>query len=116
MGRTAVIETAHDFLDGERGRRRVADIAIRSVNEGTFERIMESAVVNHLREVSRRTDMGKLVLRVTEVLTEEGGFQRLTGRPSRWTVTDAGLRKRSPGYPARGRGRGHPGHNPGVEQ
>ena len=42
---TAVTETAHDFLDGERGRRRVADIAIRSVDEITFERIMEAAVV-----------------------------------------------------------------------
>ena len=85
---TAVTETAHDFLDGERGRRRVADIAIRSVDEVSFERIMESAVVNHLREISRRTDMGKLVLRVTEVLTEEGDFQRVDGRPPRWTLTD----------------------------
>jgi hypothetical protein len=86
----AVTETAHDFLDGERGRRRVADIAIRSVDEITFERIMESAVVNHLREISRRTDMGKLVLRVTEVLTEEGDFRRVEGRPPRWTLTDGG--------------------------
>jgi len=84
---TAVTETAHDFLDGERGRRRVADIAIRSVDEITFERIMEAAVVNHLREVSRRTDMGKLVLRVTEILTDEGDFQRVASQPSRWTLT-----------------------------
>jgi len=83
---TAVIETAHDFLDGERGRRRVADIAVRSVDEMTFERIMEAAVVNHLREVSRRTDMGKLVLRVTEVLTDDSDFQRVASHPSRWTL------------------------------
>lgn len=82
----AVIETAHDFLDGERGRRRVADIAIRSVDEVSFERIMEAAVVNHLREVSRRTDMGKLVLRVTEVLTGEEDFDRVAGRPARWAL------------------------------
>lgn len=84
---TAVTETAHDFLDGERGRRRVADIAIRSVDEITFERIMEAAVVNHLREVSRRTDMGKLVLRVTEVLTDEDDFQLVASQRSRWTLT-----------------------------
>jgi hypothetical protein len=84
---TAVTETAHDFLDGERGRRRVTDIAIRSVDETTFERIMEAAVVNHLREVSRRTDMGKLVLRVTEILTDEDDFELVTGQPSRWTLT-----------------------------
>lgn len=83
---TAVTETAHDFLDGERGRRRVADIAIRSVDEITFERVMEAAVVNHLREVSRRTDMGRLVLRVTEVLTEEEDFQRVASQPARWTL------------------------------
>jgi len=82
----AVTETAHDFLDGERGRKRVADIAIRSVDEATFERIMEAAVVNHLREVSRRTDMGKLVLRVTEVLTDAEDFERVAGRPTRWTL------------------------------
>lgn len=83
---TAVTETAHDFLDGERGRRRVADIAIRSVDEITFERITEAAVVNHLREVSRRTDMGKLVLRVTEILTEEEDFQRIASQPARWAL------------------------------
>jgi hypothetical protein len=82
----AVTETAHDFLDGERGRKRVADITIRSVDEVTFERIMEAAVVNHLRETSRRTDMGKLVIRVTEVLTDEKDFERVEGRSARWTL------------------------------
>jgi hypothetical protein len=85
---SAVTETAHDFLDGERGRKRVADIAIRSVDEASFERIMEAAVVNHLREASRRTDMGKLVLRVTEILKDEEGFERIDGHPSRWILTD----------------------------
>jgi hypothetical protein len=85
---TAVTETAHDFLDGERGQRRVVDIAIRSIDETTFARIMESAIVNHLREISRRTDMGKLVLRVTEVLTDEDDFQRVDGQPARWTLED----------------------------
>jgi hypothetical protein len=85
---TAVTETAHDFLDGERGRRRVTDIAIRSVDETSFERIMESAIVNHLREVSRRTDMGRLVLRVTEVLTDEDDFQQVGSQPTRWSLAD----------------------------
>ncbi len=85
---SAVTETAHDFLDGERGRKRVAEIAIRSVDEASFERIMEAAVVNHLREVSRRTDMGKLVLRITEILKDEEEFQRVGEHPSRWTLTE----------------------------
>jgi len=85
---SAVTETAHDFLDGDRGRKRVTDIAVRSVDEASFERVMEAAVVNHLREVSRRTDMGKLVLRVTEILTDEEGFERITGSPARWTLAE----------------------------
>jgi hypothetical protein len=85
---SAVTETAHDFLVGERGRKRIADIAIRSVDEASFERIMEAAVVNHLREMSRRTDMGKLILRVSEILTDSDEFKRTDGRPARWALTD----------------------------
>jgi hypothetical protein len=76
---SAVTETAHDFLDGPRGARRVIDIAIRSADEQGFERVLEQAIVNHLRDISRRTDMGRLVRRVTEVLTDEPAFSRVTG-------------------------------------
>jgi hypothetical protein len=84
---SAVTETAHDFLVGERGRRRVIEIAIRSVDDESFERIMEAAVVNHLREVSRRTDTGRLILRVSEILHDEDTFMRVEGPPARWTLT-----------------------------
>lgn len=83
---SAVAETAHDFLVGERGRKRVIEIAVRSVDDESFERIMEAAVVNHLREVSRRTDMGRLILRVSEILSEEDSFTRVVGSPVRWTL------------------------------
>lgn len=76
---SAVTETAHDFLDGPRGARRVIDIAIRAADEQAFERVLEQAIVNHLRDISRRTDMGRLVRRVTEVLTDEPAFSRVTG-------------------------------------
>ena len=85
---SAVTETAHDFLDGERGSKRVIDIAIRSVDEQGFERLMEHAVLNHLRDASRRTDMGRLVRRVTEVLTDEPAFSRADATPARWTLKD----------------------------
>jgi hypothetical protein len=75
---SAVTETAHDFLDGARGARRVIDIAIRSADEHGFERVLEQAIVNHLRDMSRRTDLGRLVRRVTEVLTDEPAFSRVT--------------------------------------
>ncbi|HUN31633.1 MAG TPA: hypothetical protein VMU95_06390 [Trebonia sp.] len=92
---SAVTETAHDFLDGPRGVRRVMDIAIRSADEPGFERVLEQAVVNHLRDISRRTDMGRLVRRVTEVLTDEPAFSRVTGGTgapgkavARWALKD----------------------------
>jgi hypothetical protein len=87
-GESAVTETAHDFLDGERGVKRVTDIAIRSVDDGSFERLLEAAVLNFLREASRRTDTGKLILRVTELLRDEEAFRQVTGRPARWTLAN----------------------------
>jgi hypothetical protein len=88
---SAVTEMAHDFLDGERGRRRVVSVALSSDDDRSFERILERAVVNHLREVSRRTDMGKLIVRVAEILNEEAAFSRVEGSgdsASRWTLKD----------------------------
>lgn len=88
---SAVTEMAHDFLDGERGQRRVVSVALSSVDDQSFERILERAVVNHLREVSRRTDMGKLIVRVAEILKEEAAFSRVEGAgdaASRWRLKD----------------------------
>src|SRR5262245_47045093 len=68
--KSAVTETAHDFLDGPRGTRRIMDIALRSVDDRSFERMMETAVLNYLRDLARRTDFGRLVVRVKEVLSE----------------------------------------------
>jgi hypothetical protein len=83
---SAVTETAHDFLDGERGRRRMTDIALRSVDEPSFERILETAVLNFLRDISRRTDMGRLVVRVKEILSEEPAFSSVAR--DRWALAD----------------------------
>ena len=83
---SAVTETAHDFLDGERGRRRMTDIALRSVDEPSFERILETAVLNFLRDISRRTDMGRLVVRVKDVLSEDPAFRPVA--QDRWALAD----------------------------
>lgn len=84
---SAVAETAHDFLVGERGRKRVIEIAVRSMDDESFERILETAVLNHLREISRRTDTGRLILRVSEILSDEDAFTRVGGSPVRWALT-----------------------------
>jgi hypothetical protein len=87
---TAVTESAHDFLNGERGIKRITDIAIRSTDDSGFERLLEAAVVNFLREVSRRTDMGKLILRVSDVLRTEDAFRPVRSRPPRWALAGQG--------------------------
>jgi hypothetical protein len=83
---SSVTEVSHDFLDGQRGHKRVIEIAIKSVDNASFERILEEAIVNHLREASRRTDMGKLIVRVTEILSDEKEFTRIETQPHRWTM------------------------------
>lgn len=84
---TAVAEVAHDFVADERGPKRLLDIAVRSVDDRSFERLLEAAVLNFLRDVARRTDLGKLVVRVKEVLRDENDFEVVSGRPERWTLT-----------------------------
>ena len=83
---TSVTETAHDFVQGERGTKRITDITLRSMDDDGFARLLEAAVVNFLREVSRRTDMGKLILRVTEVLRTQDEFRHVRGTPTRWAL------------------------------
>lgn len=83
---TAVAETTHDFVKDERGTKRLLDIMIRSVDDRSFERLLEAAVLNFLRDVARSTDMGKLVVRVKEVLRDENHFESVPGRPERWAI------------------------------
>jgi hypothetical protein len=84
---TAVTETAHDFVKDERGQKRLIDITVRSVDERSFGRLLEAAVLNFLRDVARGTDLGKLIVRVKEILRDENDFEVMPGPPERWTLT-----------------------------
>lgn len=84
---TSVTETAHDFLKDERGPRRLLDIAVRSLDERSFERLLEAAVLNFLRDVARGTDLGRLIVRVKEILRDEDDFEVVSELPERWTVS-----------------------------
>jgi hypothetical protein len=85
--KTAVTETAHDFIKDKRGARRLLDIAVRSVDERSFERHLEAAVLNFLRDVARGTDLGKLIMRLKEISRDESDFETVSGSPERWTLT-----------------------------
>ncbi len=83
---TAVTETAHDFLQGERGAKRLLDIAVRSTDDVSFEKLLDAAVLNFLRDLARSTDLGKLILRIKEILRDEDVFEAVPGPPERWTL------------------------------
>lgn len=82
----AVQEVAHEFLEGDRGLRRLAAIVITSTDEESFEALLHTAVLNAHRDRGRRTDFGALVLRVTEILTDSDAFRRDRTHPTRWTL------------------------------
>jgi hypothetical protein len=83
---TAVAETAHDFVKDKRGPKRLLDIAVRSVDDRSFERLLEAAVLNFLRDIARATDMGKLIVRVKEILHDEKDFEAVSESAERWTL------------------------------
>ncbi|HWH30981.1 MAG TPA: hypothetical protein VNU26_18850 [Mycobacteriales bacterium] len=82
----AVFETAHDFLDGERGRKRLVDLALRSTSQDSLAAQLNGAVVNHLRDAARATDMGALVRRIRELLGDDDRFAPAAG--GRWALSD----------------------------
>ncbi|MGH3305988.1 MAG: hypothetical protein ACRDOK_30890, partial [Streptosporangiaceae bacterium] len=85
-GGDAAIDIAHDFLDGERGRKRITDLAIRATDDASLERLLHAAVLNFHRDRSRRTDVGALIRRIGEVLERSDLFEHPEGDPSRWYV------------------------------
>jgi hypothetical protein len=87
-GDSAVAETAHQMIDGERGAKRLADALLRSTDEESFARQIEGATVNFLRDIARATDQGKLVLRVAEILRSGEEFAEQHGKPPRWGLAD----------------------------
>lgn len=80
-------EVAHDFLTGPKGLGRLTDLALRSVDEASFRRMLEAAVHNHLRDRARETDLGKVILRVTRLMKLDDRFSAAAG--GRWCLAGA---------------------------
>ncbi len=85
----AAMDVAHDFLDGERGRKRITDLALRATDDASLERLLHAAVLNFHRDRSRRTDVGALIRRVGDVLDRSDLFQESAAGPSRWHLRGA---------------------------
>jgi hypothetical protein len=85
----AVYAVAHDFLQSTRGPKRLLDIALRSVDDRSFERLLETAVVNHLRDAARKTNLGKLIVRIKDVLRSTPQFIQTATGVERWALGGA---------------------------
>ena len=88
-GRDAAVEAAHNFLENGRTPRRLMDIALRSVDDASFAGQLDTAVLNWLRDDGRRTDLGKLMLRVKEILRSSDSFVHVGGPDDRWSLPGA---------------------------
>lgn len=85
----AVAETAHEFLVDERTPKRLAHLLVHAVDDDSFTRLLHRMVLNFLRDGGRRTEIGRLMLRLRDVLTrsdefvaEEGDRWRLEKQPA----------------------------------
>jgi hypothetical protein len=85
----AVTEVAHEFLADARTPQRLAYLLVHALDDRAFERLLHRMVLNFLRDLGRRTEVGRLMLRLRDVLAdsddfvvEPGGRWRLATQPS----------------------------------
>lgn len=85
----AIVEVAHEFLADGRTPRRLTHLAVHAVDDDSFDRILHRMVLNYLRDGGRRTETGRLMLRLRDVLgdndefvTQPGDRWRLASQPS----------------------------------
>jgi len=82
----AVWETAHDFLYTAEGKSRIAAVFVAATDQRSFERVLDKAVHNFLRGQARKTDIGKLVLRLNEVAAADPTLEVAGTEPRRWCL------------------------------
>ena len=80
-------DLAHEFLARKGSIKRLIKLVTRTVDERGFAAQLEKAVRNFCADKGRRTDLGKVIVRVTQVLSDnraEGRFLRVDG--GRWAL------------------------------
>ncbi len=65
-----------DFLASTQTPRRFTDLATHCRTDDALKRRLQETVRNHFADNGRRTPVGRLVLRINEVLTTEPAFER----------------------------------------
>ncbi len=79
----AVAQTVADFLADPAASRRLTDLATHCRTEDGLRRRLQATVQNFLADGGRRTPVGRLVLRINEVLAHDDRFER---RGRGWAV------------------------------
>lgn len=79
----AVRTAAAEFLSDAQTPRRLTDLALHCATDQALRARLQGAVRNFLADLGRRTPIGKLVVRINDVLAHDDGFVRVGGR---WAV------------------------------
>ena len=79
----AVHTAAAEFMADRQTPRRLVDLALHCGTDDAVRARLQGTVRNFLADQGRRTPIGKLVLRINEVLVKEPGFLRVDGRWAR---------------------------------
>lgn len=72
----AVASTVNDFLSSSQTPRRLSDLGTRCRTDDALRRQLQEAVRNFYADSGRRTPVGRLVLRINEVLGDDSSFER----------------------------------------
>ena len=87
----AVWSVASEFLGDRQTPRRLTDLALHCASEQALRARLQGTVRNFLADLGRRTPIGKLVVRINDVLSREPEFVRVEGRWARRSgPTEAG--------------------------
>jgi hypothetical protein len=76
----AVRSGAAEFMTDSQTPRRLTDLALHCASDQAVRARLQGTVRNFLADLGRRTPIGKLVVRINDVLTKEPGFVRVEGR------------------------------------
>lgn len=79
-GEEAVARTVSEFMADPQTPRRLIDLATTCSSEEAVRARLQGTVRNFLADLGRRTPLGKLVVRINEVLVRREQFSRVHGR------------------------------------
>ena len=80
----AVAEAAHEFLADGRTPQRLTHLLVHATDDASFGRLLGRMVLNFLRDGGRRTELGRLMLRLRDVLARNDEFVAEAG--DRWRL------------------------------